>query len=233
MVDGQYRLVREHLGIEHLRLVMGTSMGGMHVWTWGERYPDFMDALLLTAAQPAEVAGPQLDAAAHGDRFHPQRPGVEWRQLYQAAAQLADGASLFRRSRPYGGTPQAIHRAAPTAGREGRSKLLDQRVWPSRLNADANDVIYQLEASRLDYNPAPKLATVPGAGATPSIRRMTNQQSAGIGPSWARTIKRVKLGRYVLIPAGPETRGHGTMGLAKLWKQYLMELMQPPEQAAK
>jgi homoserine O-acetyltransferase len=125
-----------------------------------------------------------------------------------------------------GGT-QAIQRAAPT--REKADQLLDQRLaQPS--NADANDVLYQLEASR-DYNPAPKLETIQARVlAINSADDERNPPELGI---MEREIQRVKQGRYVLIPTGPETRGHGTMGLAKLWKQYLAELLQPPVQAAK
>ena len=125
-----------------------------------------------------------------------------------------------------GGT-QAIHRAAPT--REKADQVLDQRLaQPS--NADANDVIYQLEASR-DYNPAPKLATIQAR--VLAINSADDERNPPELGTMEREIQRVTLGRYVLIPAGPETRGHGTMGLAKLWKQYLVELMQPPVQAAK
>ncbi len=174
MVDGQYRLVKEHLGIGHLRLVMGTSMGGMHVWTWGERYPDFMDALLPTAAQPTEVAGRNWmlrrmvidfirnDPEWNGGNYTKQPRSLPMAQVYFGIATS-------------GGT-QAIHRAAPT--RQKADQLLDQRLaQPS--NADANDVIYQLEASR-DYNPAPKLETS-RPRCWPSIRRTMN----GIRRSWA------------------------------------------------
>jgi homoserine O-acetyltransferase len=225
MVDGQYRLVKEHLGIRHLRLVMGTSMGGMHVWTWGERYPDFMDVLLPTAAQPTEVAGRNWmlrrmvidfirnDPEWNGGNYTKQPRSLPMAQVYFGIATS-------------GGT-QAIHRAAPT--REKADQLLDQRLsQPS--NADANDVIYQLEASR-DYNPAPKLETIQAKVlAINSADDERNPPELGI---MEREIKRVRQGRYVLIPTGPDTRGHGTMGLAKLWKQYLAELMQPPVEASK
>jgi len=225
MVDGQYRLVKEHLGIGHVRLVMGTSMGGMHVWAWGERYPDFMDALLPTAAQPTEVAGRNWmlrrmvvdfirnDPEWNGGNYTKQPRNMAMAQVYFGVATS-------------GGT-QAIHRAAPT--REKADQILDQRLAQTS-NADANDVIYQLEASR-DYNPAPKLETIQARVlAINSADDERNPPELGI---MEREIKRVKLGRYVLIPTGPETRGHGTMGLAKLWKQYLAELLQPPVQASK
>jgi homoserine O-acetyltransferase/O-succinyltransferase len=120
-----------------------------------------------------------------------------------------------------GGT-QALHRAAPT--REKADQLLDQRLAQASTE-DANDVIYQMDASR-DYNPAPKLESIKARLlAINSADDERNPPELGI---MEREIHRVKLGRYVLIPAGPETRGHGTTALAKLWKQYLAELLQPP-----
>ena len=125
-----------------------------------------------------------------------------------------------------GGT-QAIYRAAPT--REKADQILDQRL-AQESNADANDVIYQMEASR-DYDPAPHLESIKARVlAMNSADDERNPAELGI---MEREIKRVKQGRYVLIPTGPETRGHGTMGLAKLWKQYLAEFLQPPVQASK
>jgi homoserine O-acetyltransferase len=225
MVDGQYRLVKEHLGIGHLRLVMGVSMGGMHVWTWGEKYPDFMDTLLPMAAQPSEVAGRNWmlrrmvidfirnDPEWNGGNYTKQPRSLKLAQTYFGVATS-------------GGT-QALYRAAPT--REKADQLLDERLaQPS--NADANDVLYQLEASR-DYNPGPKLETIQARLlAINSADDERNPPELGI---MEREIKRVRQGRYVLIPIGPDTRGHGTTVFAKLYKQYVAELMQPPVQASK
>jgi homoserine O-acetyltransferase/O-succinyltransferase len=125
-----------------------------------------------------------------------------------------------------GGT-QAIHKAAPT--QEKADQLIEQRMKETR-SADANDVIYQYEASR-GYNPAPRLETIKARLlAINSADDERNPPELGI---LEREIKRVKQGRYVLIPANEETRGHGTTGMAKLWKRYLTELMQPAIQAAK
>jgi homoserine O-acetyltransferase len=225
MVQAQYRLLREGLGIGHLGLVLGTSMGGMEVWVWGEKYPDFMDALVPTAAQPTAVAGRNWmmrrmvvdfirnDPQWNGGNYTQQPPNLKLAQVYFGVATS-------------GGT-QAIHRAAPT--REKADQILDQRLaQPS--NADANDVIYQMEASR-DYDPAPLLESIQARVlAMNSADDERNPAELGI---MEREIKRVKQGRYVLIPTGPETRGHGTMGLAKLWKQQLAEFLQPPVQASK
>ena len=225
MVDGQYRLLKEHLGIGHLRLVMGVSMGGMHVWTWGEKYPDFMDTLLPMAAQPTEVAGRNWmlrrmvidfirnDPEWNGGNYTKQPRSLKLAQTYFGVATS-------------GGT-QALYRAAPT--REKADQILDERLaQPS--NADANDVLYQLEASR-DYNPGPKLETIQARLlAINSADDERNPAELGI---MERDIKRVRQGRYVLIPTGPDTRGHGTTVFAKLYRQHVAELLQPPVQASK
>ena len=225
MAQAQYRLVKEHLGVGHLRLVLGTSMGGMLAWVWGEKYPDFMDALVPTAAQPTAMAGRNWmlrrmvvdlirnDPEWNGGNYTQQPRSLKLAQVYFSVATS-------------GGT-QAIYRAAPT--REKADQILDQRLaQPS--NADANDVIYQMEASR-DYDPAPQLESIHArVMAINSADDERNPAELGV---MEREIKRVKQGRYVLIPTGPETRGHGTMGLAKLWKQYLAEFLPPQVQASK
>jgi homoserine O-acetyltransferase/O-succinyltransferase len=225
MVQAQYRLVKEHLAIGHLRLVFGTSMGGMLAWVWGEKYPDFMDALVPTAAHPTAMAGRNWmlrrmvvdlvrnDPEWNGGNYTQQPRSLKFAQVYFGVATS-------------GGT-QAVYRAAPT--REKADQILDQRLAQDS-NADANDVIYQMEASR-DYDPAPRLESIQARVlAMNSADDERNPAELGI---MEREIKRVKQGRYVLIPTGPETRGHGTMGIAKLWKQHLAEFMQPPVQASK
>ena len=154
MVQAQYRLVKEHLGVGHLRLVLGTSMGGMLVWVWGEKYPDFMDALLPTAAQPTAMSGRNWmlrrmvvdlirnDPEWNGGNYTQQPRSLKLAQVYFGVATS-------------GGT-QAIYRAAPT--REKADQILDQRLAQDS-NADANDVIYQMDASR-DYDPAPQLEKI-------------------------------------------------------------------------
>jgi len=225
MVQAQYRLVKEHLGIGHLRTVFGTSMGGMLVWVWGEKYPDFMDTLVPTAAHPTAMAGRNWmlrrmvvdlvrnDPEWNGGNYTQQPRSLKLAQVYFGVATS-------------GGT-QAVYRAAPT--REKADQILDQRLAQDS-NTDANDVIYQMEASR-DYDPAPRLESIQARVlAMNSADDERNPAELGI---MEREIKRVKQGSFILIPTGPETRGHGTMGLAKLWKQHLAEFLQPPVQASK
>ena len=217
MVQAQYRLLTEHLGVRHLKLVIGQSMGGMHAWLWGEMYPDFVSALVPMAAQPTAVAGRnwilrrmmietiRADAAWNNGDYQEQPPSLKYAQ---AAFSLATG----------GGT-EALHRLAPT--RALADKVFEDRL-AQRVTIDANDLIYAYEAAR-DYDPAPNLekitARVLAINAADDER---NPPDLGI---LDREIKRVKNGRFHLIPASPETRGHGTTGSAKLWKHLLPELL--------
>jgi homoserine O-acetyltransferase len=217
MVRAQYRLVSERLGVRHLRLVLGTSMGGMHTWMWGEMYPGFMDALMPLASMPVEVAGRNwmlrrmlIDAI---------RNDPEWKD-----GNYEKQPGGFQRARVYfgvattGGT-QAIYTSWPT--REKADAELDRRLAQPPAG-DANDVLYELEAAR-DYNAAPDLEKIQARlFAVNSADDERNPAELGI---MEREIKRVKNGRYILIPTGPETRGHGTTGNAKLWTPWLTELL--------
>jgi len=225
MVRAQHRLITEHLGVRHLRLVLGQSMGGMHTWIWGEMYPEFMDALVPMASMPVEVAGRNWmtrrmlidlirnDPEWNGGNYTQQPRSLQLAQVYFGIA-------------TNGGT-RALYKAAPT--REKADQLLSERLAQTR-SADANDLLYQYEASR-DYNPTPKLESIKARLlAINSADDERNPAELGI---MEREIKRVKHGQYVLIPANDETRGHGTTSSAKWWKRYLAELLQPAAQAAK
>ena len=224
MVRAQHRLITEHLGVRHLRLVLGQSMGGMHTWIWGEMYPEFMDALVPMASMPVEVAGRNWmtrrmlidlirnDPEWNGGNYTKQPRSLQLAQVYFGIA-------------TNGGT-RALYKAAPT--REKADQLLSERLAQTR-SADA-DLLYQYEASR-DYNPTPKLESIKARLlAINSADDERNPAELGI---MEREIKRVKHGQYVLIPANDETRGHGTTSSAKWWKRYLVELLQPVAQAAK
>ena len=218
MVRAQYRLVTEHLGIRHLRLVQGTSMGGMLAWMWGEMYPDFMDTLMPMAAQPTEVAGRNWmlrrmvidlvhsDPGWNGGNYTEQPRSLQMAQVYFGVATS-------------GGT-QAIHAAAPTRAQADR--ILDQRL-AQKSNADANDVLYQMDASR-EYNPAPKLETIQARVlAVNSADDERNPAELGIT---AEAVKRLKGAHYYEIPTGPDTRGHGTTGTARWFEGELKQFME-------
>ncbi|HEY6241780.1 MAG TPA: alpha/beta fold hydrolase [Burkholderiales bacterium] len=225
MVLAQYRLVTEGLGIKHLRLVLGNSMGGMQTWIWGVKYPDFMDALLPMACQPTEMSGRNWmlrrllveairnDPEWNGGNYSSQPRGIQ-RLLVQFGIATSGGS-------------RALYDQAPT--REKADALVAQRL-AQPFRGDANDILYQWESSD-DYNPSPGLERIQAALVTiNSADDERNPPELGIVE---REIKRVKNGRYVLIPASADTRGHGTTANAALWKRYLADLLLRAPRTAK
>jgi homoserine O-acetyltransferase/O-succinyltransferase len=217
MVTAQFLLVKDGLGLKHLRLVLGNSMGGMHTWIWGVKYPGFMDALLPMASQPTEMSSRNwmlrrliIDSI---------RTDPDWKDgNYTTQPKSARFASVFYAIATNGGT-LAFQKAAPT--REAADKLLDSRM-AAPFTADANDFLYQWDSSR-DYNPAPLLDRTEAAVlAINSADDERNPPETGL---MEREIKRLKNGRLFLIPASDATRGHGTTGFAKFWKEQLREFL--------
>jgi homoserine O-acetyltransferase/O-succinyltransferase len=225
MVDAQYRLVKEHLGVRHLRLVLGNSMGGMQTWIWAQKYPDFMDAAVPMASLPTEMSSRNwmmrrliIDSI---------RNDPEWMNgNYTKQPRSLQVASVYYGIATNGGS-QALYKTAPT--REKADQLLDQRL-SAPFPGDANDHLYQWDSSR-DYNPSPGLERIQAVVlAVNSADDERNPPETGV---LDREIKRVKNGRVFLIPASDQTAGHGTTGQAKYWKQQLGELLQTAPRAAK
>lgn len=217
MVDAQYKLLTERLGVNHLKLVMGTSMGGMQTWVWGERYPDFMDALMPLASLPGQISGRNRvwrRMAIDAIRNDPQWQGGDYTAQPQSL-RLAEQMLFFM-----GSNPVLRQQQMPTL-RES-DKVLDDYVAAAGKTADANDLLYQLEASH-DYDPAPELEKIKAPLiAVNSADDLINPPELGI---LEREIKRVRNGRAVVLPLTPDTRGHGSHTVAALWKQYLKELL--------
>lgn len=217
LVVAQYRLLTEHFRVRHLRLVMGTSMGGMHTWMWGVKYPDLMDALMPLASAPVEIAGLnriRRRIVIDSIRNDPERKGGDY--TVQPRGLTAAMYSLLLMV----ASPAQLYRQAPT--REAADALFDKMVRERLVRADANDMLYAYEASR-DYNPAPDLEKIQAPlTAINSADDLVNPPELGI---LEREIRRVKRGRYVLLPVSAETRGHGTHSLPRVWKQYLEELL--------
>lgn len=217
MVDAQQRLLTQGLGVNHLRLVMGTSMGGMQAWVWGERYPDFMDALFPLASLPGQISGRNrawrrlvIDAIRHD----PDWRGGEYTTQPQSL-RTAEEMLFLMSSNP-------VLRQQEMQTLAQSDAVLDKSVAASMQTADANDVLYALEASH-DYDPAPGLEKIKAPLlAVNSADDLVNPPELGI---LEREIKRVAKGRAVVVPAGPNTRGHGTHTIAAVWKQYLQELL--------
>jgi homoserine O-acetyltransferase len=219
MVLGHYRLLTEGLGVNHLRLLFGTSMGCMHSFVWGETYPDFMDALMPMACQPVQIAGRNrvwrkmvMDAI----RNDPDWKGGEYTAEPQQALRTAVDFLLIA-----GSAPLYMQKTLPT--RDAADKYLDDYFKSHLAGLDANDFLYQVNASR-NYDPSPQLEKITAQVMyINSADDFINPPELGIAD---REIKRVKTGRFVLLPISDETRGHGTHTRAVVWKQYLAELLE-------
>jgi len=221
MVDAEYRLVTEGLGVNHLRLVMGTSMGGMHTWLWASRYPDFMDALMPLASLPTEISGRNrvwrrvvIDAIRNDPEWKNGEYTTQPQSLRTAAAMLW----------LVGSNPILRQNQAPT--RADADRVLDQYVASYLKTGDANDILYALDASR-DYDPGPGLEKITAPLlAVNSADDIINPPELGI---LEREIRRVPNGRAILIPLSERTTGHGTHTQAAVWKEYLGELLRQTE----
>lgn len=222
MVDAQYRLVTEGLGIKHLRLVIGNSMGGMHTWIWGVRYPQMMDVLVPMASQPSAMAARNWilrRTMLETIRNDPDYNGGN----YTSQPRMMKYAIAAYRFASAGGT-LGYQTQAPIAPQADKM-VDDQLALP--VTADANDYIYQWEASH-DYDPSAGMekieATLLAINAADDER---NPPETGVTEA---AVKRIKNGKIDLIPASSETRGHLTTGDAKFYAGQLRELLQTAPQ---
>jgi homoserine O-acetyltransferase len=223
MIEAQFRLLTDGLHVDHARLVMGTSMGGMHTWLWGETHPDFMDALMPLASLPTQISGRNRawrriiidsirnDPAWNGGEYKTQPPSL------RAAAEML----WFMSSNPV-----LRQKDAPTLTKT--DEVLDKFVDDIVKTDDANDVLYALEASK-DYDPGPNLEKIRAPLlAINSADDLINPPELGI---LEREIKRVPYGRAIVIPLSDKTRGHGSHTIATLWKDELVRLLKESEPA--
>jgi homoserine O-acetyltransferase len=222
MVDAQVRLVKEGLGLTHLRLVIGNSMGGMHTWIWAVKYPDLMDALVPMAAQPTEMAARNwmlrrmmIETIRNDPDYNGGNYTTQPRMMKYAIAAYGIASA--------GGT-LGYQTLAPTA--EKADKMVDDRL-AIPVTADANDFIYQWQASR-DYNPSAGLGRIEAA--LLAINAADDERNPPETGVTLAAMKRVKNGKLYLIPASSETRGHLTTGNAAFYKQPLQELLQTAPQ---
>jgi homoserine O-acetyltransferase len=221
MVEAQYRLLTEGLDVNHARLVMGTSMGGMHTWLWGELHPDFMDALMPLASLPTQISGRNrawrrmvIDAIRNDPAWSDGDYKTQPPSLRTAAEML-----WFMSSNP-------VLRQKDTPTLAKTDEVLDKFVEQIVKTDDANDVLYALEASR-DYDPGPNLEKIRAPLlAINSADDQINPPELGI---LEREIKRVPHGRAIVIPLSDKTRGHGSHTLAALWKDQLADLLKETE----
>jgi len=221
MVQAQYRLLTDGLKVNHLRLVLGTSMGGMQTWLWGEIHPDFMDALVPLASLPVQISG---------------RNRVWRRLIIDSIRGAPDWQNGHYQAQPYGlrlaaemlyfmsGNPAQRVKEAPTL--ERADTALNTFVTGFCTNYDANDVLYALEASR-DYDPGPGLEQIKAPLlAINSADDLINPPDQGI---LEREIKRVPHGRAIVIPESDQTVGHGSHTKAVLWEKDLVKFLRQTE----
>jgi len=216
MVRAQYLLVRDGLKLDHLRMVMGTSQGGMHTWLWGVTYPDFMDALMPMASAPVEIAGRNRMTRIMAIQAIKNDP--DWKNGEYTTQPRGLIAARNIRSIMTGSALQ-YQKQNPTAEKADAAL---EAMAKAALRGDANDTIYQYEAST-DYNPSPVLEKIQAPlFAVNSADDEINPPELGI---LEREITKVRRGRYILIPLSDQTRGHQTYNRAVLWKNHLLELL--------
>ncbi|HVZ98091.1 MAG TPA: alpha/beta fold hydrolase [Chitinophagaceae bacterium] len=219
MVDADYLLLKNKLQVQHARLIMGTSMGAMHTWIFGYRYPDFMDALLPLASLPVEIGGRNrilrkmvIDAIKEDPAWNQgnyvQEPALGLRHALDILMIMSSA-------------PLQWQKEAPT--RQSAEAYLNRYLLNAVKGRDANDMIYQFDASR-DYNPAPYLSKIKA----PLLA--INSADDQINPPELKildtAILKVPHGKYILLPISSETRGHGTHSLPKIWGNYLKAFLE-------
>jgi homoserine O-acetyltransferase len=218
MVRADHLLVTQGLHLNHLRLVMGTSMGGMQTWMSGEMYPTMMDALMPLASLPVQISGRNRiwrDMVANAIVSDPGYDGGNYTAEPRAMREVADLLWMV------GSAPVYDQRIMPTG--EAADAYFRSVVVPLPAHYDANDMLYAVRASR-DYNPEPLLGTIQAPlYAVNSAEDQINPPTLGI---MEREIAGVKPGRYMLLPISPLTRGHGTHTIPRVWGKYLRKLLQ-------
>jgi homoserine O-acetyltransferase/O-succinyltransferase len=221
MVEAEFRLLTQGLNVNHARLVMGTSMGGMHTWLWGGRHPQFMDTLMPLASLPAQVSGRNrvwrrlvIDAIRNDPAWQDGEYGTQPTSLRTAIEMIW----------LVGSNPVLRQQEAPT--RAQADQAIDSYVNEHVKTEDANDILYAVDASH-DYDPGPALEKIEAPLlAINSADDLVNPPELQI---LEREIKRVRHGRAILIPLSELTHGHGSHTYAVLWKRDLEELLKSPE----
>jgi homoserine O-acetyltransferase/O-succinyltransferase len=218
MVSAQYALVTHSLNVDHLRLILGTAMGGMHAFLWAEQYPGFMDAAMPLACLPAPVTGRNRvwrDLLVDTIRTDPEWAEGEYRTEPTHALRAAAGYLLIA-----SGAPLEMQAALPT--REAADEFLKVYMERETQNLDANDLLYQINASR-DYDPAAALDKIQSRVLwINSADDFSDPPELGIAET---QVKKIPNARFILLPATEQTHGHGTYSWPAVWQQYLGELL--------
>jgi homoserine O-acetyltransferase len=221
MIEAQYRLLSDGLNINHLRLVMGTSMGGMHTWLWGEQHPEFMDGLMPLASLPMQISGRNrvwrrlsIDAI---------RTDPEW-QNGEYSSQPRGLRIALEMSWLVGNNPVQRVKEAPTLAQA--DEAIDRYVNSRMRDTDANDYVYALQSSR-DYDPGPNLEKIQAPLLAINFADdLINPPELGV---LEKEIRRVKHGKAIVVPMSEKTRGHGTHTMPAIWKNYLAKFLKGTE----
>ena len=218
MVRSQHALLTDGLKVDHLRLVLGTSMGAMHCWIWGEMYPDFVDGLVPLASAPTQIAGRNRvmrTMIMESIRRDPAYMNGEYTDEPREGLIGALNLLLMMTSSPIG-----WQQSGPT--RDAADQWYANQIQTRLAHTDANDMLYQFNASR-DYDPSPALERISARVlAINSADDVVNPPELGL---MEKLMPRVKHGRYVLLPTTNETRGHGTHSMPAIWGPYLAEFL--------
>lgn len=217
MIRAQHQLLTEGLGVDHLYLVMGTSMGGMHTWLWGSRYPDFVDYLMPLASLPGPISGRNRawrKMVSEAIRTDPEWQGGNYEK--QPRSLRVGVQMLYLMS----SNPVIRQKEAPTG--EEADRQLEAFTQARMASTDANDLLYAIEASA-DYDPGPGLGTIKAPlYAVNTADDLINPPELGI---LEREIQKVERGKAFVLPLSPETVGHSSHTKATLWKHLLVDLL--------
>jgi homoserine O-acetyltransferase len=218
MVRAHHTMLVDGLKVNHLRLVLGTSMGAMQCWVWGEMYPDFVDGLVPLASAPTQIAGRNrvmrkmiMDSITHDPAW---KKGDYTEQPHDGLVGAINLLMMMTSS------PLQWHKSGPS--RDAADKWYEDQIESRAASTDANDMLYQYNASR-DYDPSPNLETITAAVlAINSADDVVNPPELGL---MEKLMPRVKRGHYILIPTSDQTRGHGTHSLPAVWGKYLADFL--------
>jgi homoserine O-acetyltransferase/O-succinyltransferase len=216
IISGQYRLLTEELGIKHLKLVLGSSMGGMHCWMWGEMYPDFMDALVPIASQPVEISG--RNWITRRIAIEAIRRDPDWN-----GGNYTTKPSRYIYTAPYGALmTENVARLQELAGTQAKADALYEKYVAEVAKSDANDQLYATEAV-IGYNPEPELGKIKAKLLAINFAddEVNPPELGVVEPAMAK----IKGAQFVLVPAGKDTHGHFTHMRAAIWKPYLVAFL--------
>jgi homoserine O-acetyltransferase len=217
MVNAEHRLLVDGLGVNHLRIAMGTSMGCMHAWVWGEMFPSFVDGLIPLACAPTQIAGRNRMIRTMLMDLIRDDPGYQGGNYTTQPASMRGAMGMLCLMTS---APKVQQSQAPT--RDKADSVIHKYLDTNVQSHDANDVLYAFNSSR-NYDPSPKLETITASVlAINSADDFVNPPELGL---MEKLMPRVKHGRYVLLPITDQTRGHGTHSLPAIWKGYVAEWM--------